>query len=344
MTPFRIPYATSATEIATVDFMQYKVTGSEASVGIGGAPNLLPSLGDTNVHLFDVVNDNRTEQMFAMTSIGASVFQNNMHFFRSRGTAAAPTAIQSGDYILSMGFRGQYGTGTGNMSQSQAAFQVITTQNWGSAQMGCAFDWQTTQNGTISRIQRMRLTDAGTLLIGPSHTSVSSADGQLLDIRKDQNALTIFKVKNGTSGTGAGSGFLLTNQANEDLAAYMFSAGYTPLGIIQPSTAAVYSNSTGGLNLGALNSSGSIQLMTGANNTSNIGFVVSSAGNLVLGRQAALATNATNGFAYMPSGAGTPTGTPTTSYTGKVAFYYDTTNSKIYIYSGGVWKATAALT
>lgn len=71
-------------------------------------------------------------------------------------------------------------------------------------------------------------------------------------------------------------------------------------------------------------------------------FQLSSTGNVVLGQTVALATNATNGFAYMPSGEGTPTGVPT-AFTGKVAFYYDTTNNKIYIYNGA-WKATAALT
>lgn len=50
----------------------------------------------------------------------------------------------------------------------------------------------------------------------------------------------------------------------------------------------------------------------------------------------ALATNATDGFLYIPSCAGTPTGTPTT-VTGRVPMIYDTTNHKFYIYDSG-WK------
>ncbi len=65
--------------------------------------------------------------------------------------------------------------------------------------------------------------------------------------------------------------------------------------------------------------------------------IVESLGNAILGAQSALATSATDGFCYMPTGAGIPTGTPT-AYTGKVAFYYDTTNNKIYIYNGA-WKS-----
>jgi hypothetical protein len=66
-------------------------------------------------------------------------------------------------------------------------------------------------------------------------------------------------------------------------------------------------------------------------------FVVTSAGTVVLGTQASLATNATDGFTYIPVSAGAPTGTPT-AYTGKVAMEYDTTNNKLYIYNGG-WKS-----
>jgi hypothetical protein len=61
-------------------------------------------------------------------------------------------------------------------------------------------------------------------------------------------------------------------------------------------------------------------------------------GNVVI-NTAALATNATDGFLYIPTSAGAPTGTPT-AYTGRVAMEYDTTNNKLYIYNGA-WKSVA---
>ena len=64
---------------------------------------------------------------------------------------------------------------------------------------------------------------------------------------------------------------------------------------------------------------------------------ISKAGNIVLGNEAALSTSATDGFNYVPSCAGTPTGTPT-SYTGMIPHLVDTSGTKVWYYIGGAWK------
>jgi hypothetical protein len=64
-------------------------------------------------------------------------------------------------------------------------------------------------------------------------------------------------------------------------------------------------------------------------------FAVSSKGNVVIG-SAALATTATDGFFYLDSCAGVPTGVPTT-HTGRVPLAYDTTNSKLMAYNAS-WQ------
>lgn len=60
-------------------------------------------------------------------------------------------------------------------------------------------------------------------------------------------------------------------------------------------------------------------------------------GSAILGKSA-VATNATGGFAYIPSCAGTPTGTPV-SQTGYVPLVCDSSGSKLYAYLGGAWVA-----
>jgi hypothetical protein len=64
---------------------------------------------------------------------------------------------------------------------------------------------------------------------------------------------------------------------------------------------------------------------------------ITSAGNIVAGGSAALATTASNGFLYVPTCAGTPTGAPTT-ITGMAPIVVDTTNNKLYFYSNNAWR------
>jgi hypothetical protein len=52
--------------------------------------------------------------------------------------------------------------------------------------------------------------------------------------------------------------------------------------------------------------------------------------------QGSLATTATTGFAFLPTCAGAPTGTPL-AQAGYVPMVFDTTNNKIWIYNG-TWK------
>jgi hypothetical protein len=64
---------------------------------------------------------------------------------------------------------------------------------------------------------------------------------------------------------------------------------------------------------------------------------ITGAGNFCAGAQSALATTATNGFLYVPTCAGTPTGVPT-AITGMAPIVVNTTNNKLYFYSGGAWR------
>ena len=59
-------------------------------------------------------------------------------------------------------------------------------------------------------------------------------------------------------------------------------------------------------------------------------------GSLILG-SGAIATNATDGFVYVATCPGVPTGTPT-ARTGRAPIVIDTTNNRLYFFSNGVWR------
>jgi hypothetical protein len=64
---------------------------------------------------------------------------------------------------------------------------------------------------------------------------------------------------------------------------------------------------------------------------------IDKSGNIVLGT-AALATSATDGFIYLDSCAGLPTGTPTT-YTGRIPSVYNSTDEALQVYSNSAWRS-----
>lgn len=65
-------------------------------------------------------------------------------------------------------------------------------------------------------------------------------------------------------------------------------------------------------------------------------FSIDNAGNIVV-NSGVIATTATDGFLYVSSCAGPPTGVPTAK-TGRIPVVVDATNNKFYFYSGGAWR------
>ena len=69
--------------------------------------------------------------------------------------------------------------------------------------------------------------------------------------------------------------------------------------------------------------------------TGTTGIILQNYGSIIC-KQAALATTATDGFLYIPTCAGTPTGVPTVQ-PGTVPMVYDTVNHRLCIYDSGSW-------
>lgn len=82
---------------------------------------------------------------------------------------------------------------------------------------------------------------------------------------------------------------------------------------------------------------GEVQVRYGNTTSATVGMRLDKSGNVFLGTAAALATTATDGFVSIPTCSGVPTGTPTLT-TGLSPLVYDSSDKKLYIFSGGSWN------
>lgn len=79
------------------------------------------------------------------------------------------------------------------------------------------------------------------------------------------------------------------------------------------------------------------KIQSGADGFATGNVVTYNAGLSTILGNAAVSSSATDGFLYIVTCSGAPTGTPT-AYTGRIPLVYDTTGNKLYIYNSG-WKS-----
>lgn len=152
------------------------------------------------------------------------------------------------------------------------------------------------------------------------------------------NAAGLLKVSHSDSGSSAYAGVeVLSNTVITALRA--FSSTYSFDSGSYQNTSQVAADGAGGLVLSAGNAAGRVSLLTGGSaRSTQTRLEVGPAGDIWLGTQAALATNATAGFVHVRGGAGAPTGAPANTKTGLVPMYVDTTNLRVYFRIGATWR------
>lgn len=185
--------------------------------------------------------------------------------------------------------------------------------------------------GSATTNERMRITESGLVNIGEPQTPV-----ELLHLYRTTNAQVALRIETTSTGTTARASVrFYTSTGTLNGVIFATSSGWTTTSTYDvASMLYIGAQGAGGLALIAENASGKIVLVTGGTTTARL--TLSSAGNVVVGN-AALATTATDGYFYITSCAGVPTGVPTT-FTGRKALQWDSTNSKLYVYEGG-WVA-----
>jgi hypothetical protein len=210
--------------------------------------------------------------------------------------------------------------------------------------------------------ERMRIDSSGNVGIGtssPSYTLDVSASGTISGRVKTSGALNAFYMEDAGTTVGTlyigsvGNDWRVVTGSNERMR--VTSAGSVGIGTTAPDyTVDVRASASNALRVGSTNNAfgallswdnptgearlsslGAYVLTLGTNSTERMR--IDTAGNVQVGT-GAIATTATDGFLYIPTCAGTPTGTPTAK-TGLAPMVVDSTNNKLYVYVGGAWQA-----
>ena len=95
----------------------------------------------------------------------------------------------------------------------------------------------------------------------------------------------------------------------------------------------------GGVGSSTTGHGGNIVFLTPATTSPTQRMLIDYLGNVVVGL-AALAGDASDGFLYIPTIAGSPTGTPT-AYSGRSPIVYQTGSDRLYIWNGSAWRYVA---
>lgn len=122
---------------------------------------------------FTITNTSSTTQRWPNVSIvnytGSYGAYGGVNFKTSRGSQASPAAVLNGDYLGTVNMWGQYDT-TYDHFGSAATIAAIASGNFSSSSYATDLAFFTTDSGSTSETERMRITSAGLVGIGTAST------------------------------------------------------------------------------------------------------------------------------------------------------------------------------
>lgn len=162
------PVQLNKASVDTTDAFYVNVTGGtgRAAVLSGGSVMVGPTSAVANGNL-DVAVDGASA-MIVSTAYGTG----NAPAFRgraARGTMASPTASQSGDLLASFSARG-YGA-TAFATNATGRYGIYASENWTDSAQGTNIQFETSSNGTTTRVVRSIITHDGRIVIGSSESA-----------------------------------------------------------------------------------------------------------------------------------------------------------------------------
>ncbi|CAB4142946.1 hypothetical protein UFOVP449_94 [uncultured Caudovirales phage] len=143
----------------------------------------------TNVPSFSIhLNDESNVESFNIFKF-SSATSGGLAVSRARGTQAAPTAVLTNDGLLTIAGRGYRTAGGNAYNVYSTAINFIAGEDYTSTANGSYITFETTQNATTTRSERLRILGNGNVLIG-----TNTDGGFRLDVNgttRLQNTLTV---------------------------------------------------------------------------------------------------------------------------------------------------------
>ena len=210
-------------------------------------------------------------------------------------------------------------------STNAQTFRVYETWTDASNYEGLALDAgvTTADTVTLSAITAGAGTDNIDIVLTPAGTGgvgIGKTPTSILDVQKDQNAITIVGVVNAGTGTASRSSFVVgENLSSNNFLAQYFNNSWTTTGANRANAAqfVANANASGGLDLSAAHASGIITFHTGGVLDANRRATIDSVGNFGVG-VAAFGTSATNVLGITADGT-----VPSSSPAGMIQIFAD---------------------
>jgi len=184
---------------------------------------------------------------------------------------------------------------------------------------------------------------SGSLTIGPAGAAIANNP---LSVNHNINDYAQTNAQNLSNGAFASTDIVATANNGSD-SNYYIDMGINGSNYNDPSFNIGGANdgyiyvAGGALSIGT-DSNKSITFHTNGNTSSNRKLQITGNGSVVQGGPTQLPLSSTDGFMYIASTAGAPIGTPT-SQSFSLPVVIDSTNSKLYFYSGGKWNNVTSL-
>ena len=281
---------------------------------------------------------------------------------KSRGTVASPATVSSGDQIGLLNLQAFGGVSFRNLVQITGIVGTYTSDS----DISSALLFSTSVAGAATAAERMRISSAGYVGIGTSTpgyeldvkgagatTTARVIGGGITTASTPTGTLSVHTLTNGVARTGLDVAF--QDSSASRLGGFKFSDTQTPGDWVACQMEMSQSFGAGNEIVSKLQNQDAswggmiftAQTNAGAALTTSPTFIwrnftteqmrIDGAGSVSIGA-GALTTTATDGFLYIPTCPGVPTGVPTAK-TGRAPLVIDSANNKLYVYVGGSWVA-----